>query len=137
VTQLFAFFFGGNRLKTFVLSEPLGSTRLASVVESLRNQGIAVFTYPLTIQLRQPQAAAGQLTMEITGPPGIYSIFSSVDLTAWNVLGVSTNSTGSINFTDLTAESPTQKFYRALLHGPPANMVFIPPNPLTIGSPRD
>ena len=30
-----------------------------------------------------------------------------------------------------------QKFYRALLQVPPANMVFIPPNTFTMGSPTN
>jgi formylglycine-generating enzyme required for sulfatase activity len=50
-------------------------------------------------------------------------------------LGVATNSLGSINFTDVTANLSPQKFYRALLQGPPTNMVFIPPNTFTMGSP--
>jgi len=33
-----------------------------------------------------------------------------------------TNSLGSINFTDVTANLSPQKFYRALLQGPPTNM---------------
>ena len=44
---------------------------------------------------------------------------------------------GSINFTDVTANLSPQKFYRALMQGPPPNMVFIPPNTFTMGSPTN
>jgi hypothetical protein len=44
-----------------------------------------------------------------------------------------TNQLGSAIFTD--AISSPQKFYRALLQGPPTNMVFIPPNTFTMETP--
>jgi formylglycine-generating enzyme required for sulfatase activity len=55
----------------------------------------------------------------------------------WNVLGVATNPLGTVNFHDVTANLSPQKFYRALLQNPPANMVFIPPNTFTMGSPTN
>ena len=48
-----------------------------------------------------------------------------------------TNSLGSIVFTDVAAHLSPQKFYRLLLQRPPANMVFIPPNTFTMGSPTN
>ena len=61
----------------------------------------------------------------------------STNLTAWSALGVATNPLGSVIFTDVTAHLSPQKFYRALLQSPPANMVFIPPNTFTMGSPTN
>jgi len=37
----------------------------------------------------------------------------------------------------VTASASPQKFYRALLQGPPTNMVFVPPNTFTMGSPTN
>ena len=48
-----------------------------------------------------------------------------------------TNSLGSIVFTDVAAHLSPQKFYRVLLQSPPTNMVFIPPNTFTMGSPTN
>jgi len=47
------------------------------------------------------------------------------------------NPLGSINFNEVTANLSPQKFYRALLQGPPTNMVFISPNTFTMGSPTN
>jgi formylglycine-generating enzyme required for sulfatase activity len=85
----------------------------------------------------QPRTEAGAFQAGVTGPPGVYAIFSSTDLAAWNALGAVTNSLGSINFTDETAPLSQQKFYRALRFDSPANMVFIAPNTFTMGSPTN
>ncbi len=133
--QLIGLFVDGNPLATFVLSEPLAATNLAGTVASLQNQGVSVFTYPLEIQLVRPRTLIGAFQFGITGPPGVYAVLGSVDLAVWSALGVVTNCLGSINFTDVTANLSPQKFYRALMQGPPTNMVFIPPNTFTMGSP--
>jgi len=44
---------------------------------------------------------------------------------------------GSFFFTDATANVSPQRFYRALLQRPPANMVFISPNTFRMGSPTN
>jgi formylglycine-generating enzyme required for sulfatase activity len=96
-----------------------------------------VFTYPLAVQLVRPLALVGAFKFGVTGPPGVYTILGSADLAAWNVLGAATNPLGSVNFVDVTAHSSPQKFYRARLQGPLTNMVFIPPNTFTMGSPAN
>jgi hypothetical protein len=96
------------------LSETLAATNLAATVASLRNQGVSVFTYPLAIQLVRPRTLVGAFQFGITGPPGVYAVLGSTDLAVWSALGVATNSLGSINFTDVTANLSPQKFYRAL-----------------------
>jgi len=53
------------------------------------------------------------------------------------VVDVATNPLGSVNFHDATAYASPQKFYRVVLQGPPANMVFIPPNIFMMGSPTN
>jgi formylglycine-generating enzyme required for sulfatase activity len=133
MTNLVALDLDGNPLATLVLSEP-AAERLASTITTLRNQGVNVLTYPLAPQLVRVLPLAGAFKFGITGPPGVYSVFHSTNLTTWNVLNFVANPLGGINFVDITAQSSPVKFYRVLLQVPPTNMVFIPPNTFTMGS---
>jgi len=128
-----------NPLTNFVLSELLAATtNMASVVDSLRTQGIPVFTYPLTVRLiPRPQQPIGAFRFGITGPPGVYTVFSSTNLADWGLLGATPNPLGSVVFTDVEAHFSSQKFYRTLLQAPPTNMIFISPNTFTMGSPTN
>jgi len=136
--ELIGLFVDGNPLTTFVLSEPLATTGLASAVDSLRNQGVSVFTYPITASLVSPRrTATGAFEFTLTGPPGIYAVLASADLVSWNELGAATNLLGSAVFSDASAALSARKFYRALQQSPPANMVFIAPNTFTMGSPTN
>ena len=137
VQQLIGIFVDGNPLATFVLSEPLAATNLAGTVASLVNQGVSVFTYPLTIRLIRLRQPIGAFQFAITGPPGVYTILGSPDLANWSELGSVINSLGAVVFTDGTAHLSPQKFYRAQLQSPPTNMVFIPPNTFLMGSPTN
>ena len=138
MTSLTALFVAGNPLTTLVLSEPLAATSLAATVTALRNQGVQVFTYPVSIRLTFPQQQPiGAFRFGITGPPGAYTVLSSPDLSAWSALAVTTNPLGSVLFADTTAHLSSRKFYRALLQTPPPNMVFIPPDTFTMGSPTN
>jgi len=141
MTKLSALSFLSNPLTTLVLSEPLAaSTNLMvnlETIASLQNQGLSVFTYPLAVQLVRPQAFVGSFKLEITGPPGVCSVFGSTNFTTWIAVGVATNPLGSVNFHDVTANASPQKFYRVLLQVPPAKMVFIPPNTFTMGTPAN
>jgi Leucine-rich repeat (LRR) protein len=102
----------GNPLTTLVLSESMAAGRLAATVASLKDQGVSVFTYPLTVQLISPRrAAAGAFVFTLTGPPGRYGIQTSTDLLNWSASGVVTNVLGSADFTD-SGVAP-QKFFRA------------------------
>jgi len=136
MTQLTEIGFLSNPLTTFVLSE-LTATNLAGDVAALRDQGVSIFTYPLEVQLVRPQPFVGRFQFGITGPPGVYAVLGSTDLVVWSLVGPATNSLGSINFNDVTVNSSPQKFYRALLQGPPKNMVFIAPNTFIMGSPTN
>ena len=133
--QLIGLFVAGNPLATFVLSEPLAATGMASVVDSFRTQGVSVFTYPVVAQLVRPLMLIGAYKFAITGPPGVYSILGSTNLTAWSAVGVANNSLGSVNFVDATANAFPQRIYRAVLQSPPANMVLITSNTFTMGTP--
>ena len=136
--QLIGLFVEGNPLTTFVLSEPLAATGIASVVDSLRNQGVSVFTYPLTAQLVRPLMLIGAFKFGITGPPGVYTVLGSTNLTAWSAVGVATNPLGSVNFHDVDRPMLRRKSFTAcVLQVPPTNMVFIPPNTFTMGSPTN
>jgi hypothetical protein len=137
VQRLIGLFWGGNPFTTFVLSEPLAVTGMASVVDSFRTQGVSVFTYPPEAQLVQPQILVGSFKFAITGPPGVYTVLDSTDLATWSAVGVASNPLGSVIFHDVTSSASPQKFYRALRQDPPANMVFIPPNTFTMGSPTN
>jgi len=135
--KLIGLFLVGNPLTTFVLPEPLAATNLPGPVTLLRDQGVNVFTYPLTAQLTKLIQPIGAFRFGITGPPGEYTVFSSTNLTDWSVLGATPNPLGSVLFLDVTAHLSSQKFYRALLQPPPANMVFIPANTFVMGSPTN
>jgi len=101
---------------TLVLSEPLAATNLAGTVATLRSQGVSVFTYPLAVRMDTPHLTASEaFEFTLNGPPGIYTIFGSADLTAWNELGRTTNILGRVVFTDSTANLSARKFYRARL----------------------
>ena len=91
----------------------MGATNLAFVVATLRAQGVSVFTYPLTVQLIQPRSLPGAFRFGISGPPGVYTLLASTNLTTWSELAVVTNQLGNAAFTDFTADLSPQKFYRA------------------------
>jgi hypothetical protein len=114
MNQLSGIFLDGNPLTTFVLSEHLAATNLAATVSALQAQGVNVFSYPLAVQLLRPHQLTGAFQFGITGPPGVYTVVVSSDLATWSDLGTTTNTLGSISFTDTTTQ-PAHKFYRARL----------------------
>jgi hypothetical protein len=113
MTDLTDFGFLGNPLTTFVVCELL-ATNLAETIASMRNQGISVYTYPLTVQLARPKPLIGAFQFEILGPPGLYTIMESSDFVSWSALGTVTNSLGGNSFVDVNAGISSQKFYRAM-----------------------
>jgi formylglycine-generating enzyme required for sulfatase activity len=135
--QLIAFFAADNPLTTLVLSEPLAGAGMASVVDSFRSQGIPVYTYPLEARLVGSLALEGAFKFGITGPPGVYSVLGSSNLTQWSAVGVATNPLGSINFHHVTSNAVPRQFYRAQLQSPPADMVYILPSTFIMGSPSN
>jgi hypothetical protein len=112
MTELVSLGFLGNPLTTLVLSESLATTSLAETVATMQNQGVSVFTYPITVRLLRPRTLVGAFQFGISGPPGAYTILDSTNLTVWSELGVTTNNLGSISFTDTTANGSPRKFYR-------------------------
>jgi formylglycine-generating enzyme required for sulfatase activity len=138
MTQLITLGLDGNPLKTFVVSEPMSAApNLAGQVATLRNQGVAVFTYPLTVQLKvSQQQNSSAFRFAITGPPGVYTIQSSTNLANWSALSFTANLLGSVTFTDATSQLSPQKYYRAL-QTPRTDMVFVSPNTFTMGSPTN
>jgi hypothetical protein len=103
----------GNPLTTLILSETQAATTLAGTVATLRQQGVTVFTYPLSTQLISPrQNGAGNFQFTLTGPPGIYTVLSSTNLSNWTELGTVTNQLGNVVFTDTRASRPAQSFYQ-------------------------
>jgi len=137
MTQFTTLVVDGNPLATLVLSEPLSTGNLAFTVQTLRNQGVSVFDYPLSIHLTLArEQPIGAFRFAINGPPGVYTVFESTNLVTWSPIGPAANPLGSVFFavqTNLTSH----RFYRALLQGPPSNMVFIAANTFTMGSPTN
>jgi len=134
MTNLSALFLDANPLTTLVLSEPQ-AVKLAGTVTSLQNQGVNVFTYPLTAQLIQPRQPIGAFQFTISAPPGVYTVLVSTDLVGWSTMRTVSNTLGKVVFTDGTANLSSQKFYRTVIQ--PPNMVFISPNTFTLGSPTN
>lgn len=112
MSQLGSLLLDGNPLNTLVLSEPLAATNLAALVAALENNGISVFTYPLTVELIRLRQPIGAFQFAISGPPGAYTVLGSTNLADWSELVVLTNSVGKVVFTDGTAHLSPQKFYR-------------------------
>ncbi len=138
MTNLATLDLDGNPLNTLVLSEP-SAAKLSNVVSSLENQRVNVITYPLTVQLIRSQQLVGAFHFAISGPPGDYTVLASTDLATWSPLDFVSNSLGKIGFTDTTAHAFPQRFYRAISPSlaAPTNMVFIPANTFTLGSPTN
>ncbi len=110
LTELFV---DGNPLDALVLSDALAAGNLADSVAQLRNQNVPVFSYPLGIQLIVPRSTAGGFEFVLTGPPGLYQVMSSTNLSLWTELASVTNTTGIVRFADPQAAFSRQKFYRA------------------------
>src|SRR5262249_42669565 len=116
VTNLMSLDLFLNPLTNLVLPEPLADTNLAELVQALRNQNIVVSTYALTIHFSPPRLLPGAFHMDITGPPGVYTILGSMDFVAWSEVAVETNLFGSIRLNDSITPLSQQKFYQARLN---------------------
>jgi len=114
-TNLTSIFVDGNPINTFVLSEALATNGLSTTVAALERRGVQVFTYPDVPRLFRLRLPIGAFQFALTGPPGAYSVLGSSDLTTWTEVGITTNTLGTLVFTDTTAHLSTNKFYRALL----------------------
>jgi hypothetical protein len=106
----------GNPFSSLILTEESADSLLASTVASLRRDGISVSTYENFIRLGALRQSAGNFQFTLEGPPGVYTIQSSVDLLAWNDLGFITNGTGTVDFSDSNTALFQRKFYRAILN---------------------
>jgi hypothetical protein len=81
---------------------------------------IGKIAYPLVAELVRPHALIGAFKFGITGPPGVYTVLGSTNLTDWSAVGGdATNPLGSVNFHEVTTNASPQKFYRARLLTPP------------------
>ncbi len=103
-------------LTSLVLSEPLSSGPLSPTIGDLRNQGAAVFVYPLRPRLiAKPRTADEPFRSLPLGPPGIYRIQASLVLSGWEDIGPALNENGSVWVTDPSAAARDESFYRALM----------------------
>jgi formylglycine-generating enzyme required for sulfatase activity len=77
----------------------------------------------------------------ITGNTGsVYTIQTTTDLAqtnSWTALAFVQLATTNVLFVDTSTPATGSRFYRALLQTGPTNMVFIPPNTFTMGSPTN
>ena len=99
MTQLVKLDLAGTPLATLVISEPM-ATNLAETVAAVQNQGVSVYTYPLTVELIRIREPIGAFQFAIDGPPGIYSVLGSTNLAVWSVVGNASNGLGKVVFTD-------------------------------------
>ena len=127
----------GNPLTTLVLPEELATNNLADTVAALQTQGVSIYKYPLTIQLIRLQQLIGAFQFALTGPPGVYSICASFDLTNWSELRVVSNPLGAIVVTDGGTHLTSSRFYRASPLTVPPNMVYVQPSIFMMGSPTN
>jgi formylglycine-generating enzyme required for sulfatase activity len=79
--------------------------------------------------------------VNITGTTGsVYAVQATANLTQtnpWNTVAFVQLTATNMLFVDTSAPATGSRFYRALLQDPPTNMVFIPPNTFTMGSPSN
>lgn len=79
--------------------------------------------------------------ISVTGTPGaVYVIQSTGDFTqtnGWASLSFLQVSSSNHMYVDASPRATASRFYRVLLPAPPTNMVFIPPNTFTLGSPAN
>ena len=64
---------------------------------------------PRLVAPRRP--GDGSFQFAVVGPPGVYVILASTNLTAWSELAVVTNQIGVVRFEDPAARLSPQKFY--------------------------
>ena len=126
----------GNPLTRLVLSEQ-EAVNLPGLIATLQTLDIPIFKYPQDIRLTKLIQSQGAFRFGITGPPGVYTVYSSTNLTAWVPLNFVDIPLGGIFFTDTEAHLSLRKFYRAVRQNPPGNMIFIPRNTFTMGSPTN
>jgi hypothetical protein len=109
--QLNSLGFLANPLQIIVMPEPV-AVALGDSTGGLDLQEPVVLTYPLVIEVESPRQTVDGFNINVLGPPGVYTLFSSDDLTTWTEIGTDTNSLGDARFDDNTPAA-TQRFYRA------------------------
>jgi hypothetical protein len=114
MTNLVSLGFLANPFTTLVAPETLDTTNLGGVIGTLDSQGVSVFTYPLTARLISLRRTVdGSFEFAVSGPPGIYTVLGSSDLSGWSDLAIVTNELGFARFIDAQANPSSQKFFRA------------------------
>ena len=102
----------GNPLTLLVLPEPVVGA-VCPPIEDLRNQGVAVYVYPLETRLiAEHQSSVGTFRFTLAGPPGSYRVQITADFSSWADLDAVTNVNGSAEFTDSSAGLRARSFYR-------------------------
>jgi hypothetical protein len=121
MTNLSSLVLQGNPLDKLVLPGLLADGDISGDVDFLRTNGVQIFAYSLSIGLMQPLAIEGRIDFMVSGPPGIYAVYGSSDFSVWSVVGIATNTVGTISFSDFTSGEPPQRFYTATAHPLPTD----------------
>lgn len=112
LASLASLYVGNNPLATLVVPEPAAGA-VSPTIDALRSQGIAVYLYPLETRLAAATPSlSGGFSFTLAGPPGVYRVQVTGDLSAWTDLGALTNSFGAAAFTDPTDPPAAAAFYR-------------------------
>jgi hypothetical protein len=115
LTNLGILYVGQNPLSTLVLPAPDAGAVFPSVWE-LRNDGVAVYLYPLETRLTAGlPLPAGAFKFTLSGPPGSYRVQITSDFSTWTDLDSVTNVVGSGEFTDSSAGQRPRSYYRVKL----------------------
>jgi Leucine-rich repeat (LRR) protein len=102
-------------LKQLILPEVLATNSLAALVKDLTNQGVSVLTYPFPPLLRRPTQTPGTFQFDLLGPPGIYDVLHSTDMSSWRPDGVATNLAVSLSYTNSVPAIAGSAYYRVRL----------------------
>jgi hypothetical protein len=89
-----------NPLTILVLPEILANNALSNTVNSLAQNNITIQTYPIPPHLELlPLPTEASLQISILGPPALYSLHTSTNLTQWSPLITLSNTIGSATTT--------------------------------------
>ena len=92
-----------------ITSESVRNAYMADILDFFR---ATIPMLPLKFDAVTPWAS-NQLKLSLSGEPGIYTVQTSSNLTAWTSLAEVTNTTGGVEFIDASPTDQPARFYRA------------------------
>jgi hypothetical protein len=90
------------------------SVVITNVAGSVTSSNAVLVVTPLTPpQFATPVVLAdGRVQLVLTGDPGVYALYTSLELSNWSFTGFVTNTSASVEIVDDAATNFTQRFYR-------------------------